>query len=665
MSLRLVQLSNDPLGPLSSLPLSTTPSRVTQLELTYYCSPPVPLPDERRPGRASDLIKRFQAAVDQSGEAPLVPSSSFASAGKPRVSVAGAGVATLPLAAVCRSSAAGADTKEAVAEPVEEQNGGVKEQDDEPMYLRSAGLSEKPTAAKEEQGRKNAQEAFVDVQPAQPQAQADALVQNTTLPERRASPVPPVAVTQSSLDVPAPVTVPGSADLLAFPSAEPTEAAEADSGRLSPMSPSTPTKGKEGLSRPTSPSVEAGLLRAPPMRDDDSPPPPPFTDSSPAPRKSLSPPQTRASHAPSLTSSISRTNVRTSSSPGRSAHPTGRLTSPTASSLAKARPRISSTTTSPTRSRPTTSSGATTTASLSAPRRPLTASPPSVSASRTSPQSSRSSLTPSTDPRCSPAMGRQRSGSIGSTTSRGAAMTGSARGPTPAKAMPTSGTPRSGKPAGKTSPTASQESPAKADATTSTPTRTAAKPSSSSTPARGSPTLRRPAGRGRIGLAGARMNRGGNHAVGGRKDKEEGGEQEGEAQPSVQGPETKNESREMTLRGLEQVEESDPSSSAGTDEQPPSSPSESAPAPGPSNAPAAPSDAILSSSGPLDDDIPVFKGFGSRPHGRIPIPMENEVDPETGEERMVAKQPREAVSGGEGAEPDGKEHGGEGEEKSA
>ncbi|GAA5955110.1 hypothetical protein JCM21900_001614 [Sporobolomyces salmonicolor] len=661
MFLRLVQLSNDPLGPPSSLPLLTTPSRVTQLELTYYCSPPVPLPDERRPGRASDLIKRFQAAVDQSGEAPLVPSSSFASAGKPRVSVAGAGVATLPLAAVRWSPATGADTKEAVAEPVEEQNGGVKEQDDEPMYLRSADLSEKPTAAKEEQGRKNAQEAFMDVQPAQPQAQADALVQDTTLPERRASPVPPVAVTQPSLDVPAPVPVPGSADLLAFPSAEPTEAAEADSGRLSPISPSTPTKGKEGLSRPTSPSVEAGLLRAPPNRDDDSPPPPPFTDSSPAPRKSLSSTQTRASHTPSVTSSI----PRTSPGPGRSAHPTGRLTSPTASSLAKARPRVSSTTTSPTRSRPTTSSGATTTASLSTPRRPLTASPPSVSASRTSPQSSRSSLTPSTDPRCSPAMGRQRSGSIGSTTSRGTAMTGSARGPTPAKAMPTSGTPRSRKPAEKTSPTASQESAAKAHTTTSTPTRTAAKPSSSSTPTRGSPTLRRPAGRGRIGLAGARMNRGGDRAVGGRKDKEEGGEQEGEAQPSVPEPGTKNESREMTLKGPEQVEESDPSSSAGTDEQPPSSPSVSASAPGPSNAPAAPSDAIPSSSGPLDDDIPVFKGFGARPHGRIPIPMENEVDPETGEERMVAKQPREPESGGEGAEPDGKEHGGEGEEKSA
>lgn len=41
------------------------------------------------------------------------------------------------------------------------------------------------------------------------------------------------------------------------------------------------------------------------------------------------------------------------------------------------------------------------------------------------------------------------------------------------------------------------------------------------------------------------------------------------------------------------------------------------------------------------DSIPVFKGFGAdRPHGRIPIPMEKITDPETGEEKMVAKQPR-------------------------
>ncbi|GAA5903880.1 hypothetical protein JCM5296_005578 [Sporobolomyces johnsonii] len=567
------------------------------------------------------------------------------------------------MATARRSSAAGADTEEAVVEPVKEHNGEVKEQGNNPIYLRSAGLSEKPTGPKEEQGRKNAQEAFPDMQPAPLQAQADTLAQNTGLAERRTSPVPPVAVTQPSLDVPAPVPVPGTADLLAFPFAEPTEAAEADSGRLSPISPSTPTKGKEGLSRPTSPSAEAGLLRAPPTRDDDSPPPPPLIELSA--RKSLSPAQKRAPHAPSSTASSSLTNLRTSSpAPSRSAHPSGRLTSPTASSLAKARPRVSSTTTSPTRSRPTSSAGATTSVSSSAPRRPANATPPSVSAPRISPHNSRASLTPSTDPRRSPAVGRQRSGSIGSTTSRETAMTGSARGATPGKAVPTSGTPRSRKAAEKISPTASRETAPKEHAATSTPTRTPATPSSSSIPTRGSPALRRPAGRGRIGLAGARMNRGGNHAVGGRKDKE------GEAEPSVQQPEAKEEPGEVALEGqaqveqVEQVEEAGPSSSTCTAEQPPSSSSPvSAPALGPSSAPVALSDASSSPSVPADDDIPVFKGFGSRPHGRIPIPMEKKVNPETGEEEMVAKQPRETELEGEGAEQDGKGHGGEGEEK--
>ncbi|GAA5876095.1 hypothetical protein JCM1840_002767 [Sporobolomyces johnsonii] len=613
------------------------------------------MPDERRPGRASDLIKRFQAAVDQSGEAPLVPSSSFASAGKPRVSTAG--IAVPPLATARRSSAAGADTEEAVVEPVKEHNGDVKEQDNNPIYLRSAGLSERPTGPKEEQGRKNAQEAFPDMQPAPLQAQADTLAQNTGLAERRTSPVPPVAVTQPSLDVPAPVPVPGTADLLAFPFAEPTEAAEADSGRLSPISPSTPTKGKESLSRPTSPSAEAGLLRAPPTRDDDSPPPPPLIELSA--RKSLSPAQTCAPHAPSSTASSSLTNLRTSSpAPSRSAHPSGRLTSPTASSLAKARPRVSSTTTSPTRSRPTSSAGATTSASSSAPRRPANATAPSVSAPRISPHNSRASLTPSTDPRRSPAVGRQRSGSIGSTTSRETAITGSARGATPGKAVPTSGTPRSRKAAEKISPTASRETAPKEHAATSTPTRTAATPSSSSAPTRGSPALRRPAGRGRIGLAGARMNRGGNHAVGGRKDKEDE-----EAEPRVQQPESKEEPGEVALEGqeqAEQVEDADPSSSTCTAEQPPSSSPVSAPAPGPSSAPAALCDA--SSPSVPADDIPVFKGFGSRPHGRIPIPMEKKVNPETGEEEMVAKQPRETDLEGEGGEQGGKGHGSEGEE---
>lgn len=49
------------------------------------------------------------------------------------------------------------------------------------------------------------------------------------------------------------------------------------------------------------------------------------------------------------------------------------------------------------------------------------------------------------------------------------------------------------------------------------------------------------------------------------------------------------------------------------------------------------------------ESIPVFdpNKFGGRPHGRIPIPMEMRKDPETGEEKMMAKQPKEESGEGE------------------
>ncbi|BGO98403.1 hypothetical protein NBRC10513v2_002798 [Rhodotorula toruloides] len=184
----------------------------------------MPLPDESRPGRASELIRRFQAAVDDTGEKPLTVSSSFAApAAPPRPRQSGEGTG--------RKGKDQADGKEV-----------VEAGEGKPLFFRSAGLKEKPAVPVEQQGRKNAKEAFPDMQEApkaeevaremeadaskkeeeeeesSPSAKADESAPEPSQPTENppahpASPPHPV-VTQPSLDVPPSVPIPGSTDLL-------------------------------------------------------------------------------------------------------------------------------------------------------------------------------------------------------------------------------------------------------------------------------------------------------------------------------------------------------------------------------------------------------------------------------------------------------------------
>ncbi|KAK4333474.1 hypothetical protein RTBOTA2_002213 [Rhodotorula toruloides] len=188
----------------------------------------MPLPDESRPGRASELIRRFQAAVDDTGEKPLTVSSSFAApAAPPRPRQSGEGTG--------RKGKDQADGKEV-----------VEAGEGKPLFFRSAGLKEKPAVPVEQQGRKNAKEAFPDMQEApkaeevaremeadaskkeeeeeesSPSAKADESAPEPSQPTENppahpASPPHPV-VTQPSLDVPPSVPIPGSTDLLSSPS---------------------------------------------------------------------------------------------------------------------------------------------------------------------------------------------------------------------------------------------------------------------------------------------------------------------------------------------------------------------------------------------------------------------------------------------------------------
>lgn len=71
---------------------------------------------------------------------------------------------------------------------------------------------------------------------------------------------------------------------------------------------------------------------------------------------------------------------------------------------------------------------------------------------------------------------------------------------------------------------------------------------------------------------------------------------------------------------------------------PPSSPS----SPNPNQPSSSPASQSIGEKEVDLESIPVFdpNKFGGRPHGRIPIPMEMRKDPETGEEKMMAKQPK-------------------------
>ncbi|EGU12821.1 Proteophosphoglycan ppg4 [Rhodotorula toruloides ATCC 204091] len=174
----------------------------------------MPLPDESRPGRASELIRRFQAAVDDTGEKPLTVSSSFAApAAPPRPRQSGEGTG--------RKGKDQADGKEV-----------VEAGEGKPLFFRSAGLKEKPAADESAP------------EPSQP---------TENPPAHPASPPHPV-VTQPSLDVPPSVPIPGSTDLLSSPSS-PAPATEHEEQELSSL------KAREGLSRPTSPAADEKALR--------------------------------------------------------------------------------------------------------------------------------------------------------------------------------------------------------------------------------------------------------------------------------------------------------------------------------------------------------------------------------------------------------------------
>lgn len=150
--------------------------------------------------------------------------------------------------------------------------------------------------------------------------------------------------------------------------------------------------------------------------------------------------------------------------------------------------------------------------------------------------------------------------------------------------------------------------------------------------------------RGRIGLAGAGATR---PAV---------STSAGNAEPD--GEATKENDSTHTL----EAQEASSISSTSTNSEkplpslpPPSSPS--SPNPNRSSSPPAPQSSEENSQSKEDDEvdlesIPVFdpNKFGGRPHGRIPIPMEMRKDPETGEEKMMAKQPKEESGEGNASE---------------
>ncbi|BGP13281.1 hypothetical protein JCM10213v2_001200 [Rhodosporidiobolus nylandii] len=690
----------------------------------------MPLPDESRPGKASDLIRRFQAQVDATKEAPLVPSSSFATPGKPRLSAPLSGATAAPVERPVRRSLGGAslgdvDEKPLPAPPVEEEAEGTEpvvkadEEGDEGretelVTFRSAGLSEKPTLPPEQQGRKNANNAFPDMQQARPLSfeqekpaeelnRADELELKTDDPveeEKKESAsssphaaplhphkpnVPFPIVTQPSLDVPPPAPVPGSADLLSGePSPTDEPASVEETGGLSPRSrsPSTP-KAKEGLSRPTSPAANDEALRVPPTRDDDSPPPPspplqPIEHMESPPSQSPS-----INHRNSLSPTVSRAGSRGSSPRPERGPATRGVMTPTASSLAKARPRVSSAASSPTRTRsPAQHSGSSTpgrrpSSTFSATSPSLTASPVGFSAPNMSPSASRDSVQSAS--RFSPALsssasiGRERSGSVVSTASRRSSTAGAGGGPgaTPRKSVPTTGTPRSrkaaaaaaeldsssdqakgksratdsptpvaraktpsvaapGTPAKKPwgAPSSSSSTPAKSPTTSPTATRTSSSPASASSGAgaagtspargRGSLALRRPAGRGRIGLAGARTHR---HSAGVPQSEETSGEQRAE-EPKAE--EELGANSESSRSQEEQNEHPTAESSAASSDAPPTT------------------------DGQSTDSIPVFKGFGSRPVGKIGIP--GDVDAEG---HFHAKMADEVQAGHEAAVEEG------------
>ncbi|KAK4698636.1 hypothetical protein P7C70_g7637, partial [Phenoliferia sp. Uapishka_3] len=334
--------------------------------------------DESKASRASDLIKRFQAQIS-SDETPLVPSSSFASAGRPRPAPPG----PAPLAARLE------DTRKSLE--------GYRKVDHVPLKsltVPSEQVSTRPWLKSANSSESVAKSA-----------------QSTT--EESAPPLQPV-VTRPSLDVVIPAAVPSS-----------TLSAEGTPVIASGLS------AKEGLSRPSSPLFETGRLSVPPPSDENSPPPSPIYGS---------PPPLAFSPTPASTSSLT-SSPPVPSSPAPSLHleaaprkvtRSGSITEPTQAFLLKTKPRVSSGhTPSSTSSRSASPTGSTRSRGLSHP-----ASPTPPSSVRMSPTNSRSSL----GARLSPSEEKPRSHSSASNRST---VTSTGGGAGPRKVVPTTGTPRS------------------------------------------------------------------------------------------------------------------------------------------------------------------------------------------------------------------------------
>ncbi|GAA6063789.1 hypothetical protein JCM10212_001359 [Sporobolomyces blumeae] len=637
-----------------------------------------------RPGRASDLIKRFQAAVDSNHEAPLSVSSAFASPGRPRVSSGGT---TAPVSSAIKPKEAGSG--KALEKPADTSpQAGSDARDDQLDVRRSAGLERPPNPDREQPTK--ALEAFPDTSPAPTQEQADALASRSDdqppsdeappSDHRTRSPVPPVAVTQPSVDVAAPVAVPGSSDLLASPPATLDAIARSDSpdraDRLDPT-PSPPlhrTGSKEGLSRPSSPAADPDRLRSPPLADDNSPPPSPRADSpdeaqsgaasavpprgvsdsstpqtqliSPAEPEPAPPTPEKEANTSKLTSTRSAASSESSATrPVSTPKKPSSNTSSRGSTSPEARKRISPTqsrvSATPARS-PSTSKPRQ--ASPSTPRDPAKSFTASPSTSPTN--SGRNLMTPTasslakTRPRVNTAAG---SASTSTSTSTSPSRSRSRAGGSPTSTRMSPSNSRQSNPGGAEPMKRSLSSASDASSISALHGRERAGsgPAKEGQNASSPVATRKLASRGRIGLAGAGARMGGpaagrgdgqNVALAGRS----------ETTASQAGSSTRQEETSDALRPAT----SEPQSIA----TPPSPPPKDEPAP------------EQGSQG--DESIPVFKGFGAFTHGRIPIPMERTVDPETGEERLTAKQPRgqdgaaddDAEPRGSGAEPVAPDH---------
>ncbi|GAA5936868.1 uncharacterized protein JCM15063_000085 [Sporobolomyces koalae] len=340
----------------------------------------------------------------------------------------------------------------------------------------------------------------------------------------------PPASKSSSPEPRARTDVTSSPALDQIPSSEPAPSLRRQSALGTPAGPATKraataTPLKAGASKPvtsTSTTKQPSSSSTTPQRR---------TSTSPTlARNRSSPTQTRST--PNRTSSTSSTSASTpSTSPPR----TRSLTSPTASSLAKTKPKIITTpSTSPTHAR------------NSSPILTARTSPRIPSSTRMSPTNSRS--------------GGPSHGTASPDTSRNPRQTGSA----------------SSSPALRG--TSFETLNRKGDSSPPTPP--------SSQPAA---NVRKIAKKGRIGLAGAPVNSNPQPLKGEDEPRSRSGS---DAQQTV----------DETVESREE-----PDSSNKTTEQ---------------------------------EDIQVFKGFGAdRPHGRIPIPMDTVIDPETGESKLVAKQP--------------------------